>query len=191
MNESSLRIIGISGSLRVRSYNRMLLEAAQLLVPDGATLEVIGLRDVPLYNGDHDVEDDLPAGVRTLKGQIAAADAVLFATPEYNHGIPGVLKNALDWVSRPAFRSPLAGKPAGLVSAAPGLLGGARAQEQLRSVLAATMALVMPHRGVVLTRAAEKFSPDGQLEDARTSAALSAYLADLATWTRRVGPAVT
>lgn len=190
MAANPLSVLGIPGSLRTRSYNRFLLIAARELAPAGAQIVVHELHSLPLYNGDLDTDARRPAGVTALKDEIARADAVLFATPEYNHGVPGVLKNAVDWVSRPAFRSPLAGKPTGIISAAPGAVGGVRAQEQLRSMLTSTLALVMPHRGVVVTRAGQKFDDEGALADEQTRQVLAAYLADLARWTLRLSPAV-
>jgi chromate reductase len=126
--------------------------------------------------------------VERLKAAVAAADALFLATPEYNYSVPGVLVNALDWLSRPAFASPLKYKPTGVVSASPGALGGARGQQVLKSILQSTGALVMPHRGVVVTRAADKFD-GGRLTDERTRGFLAAYLRDLEAWARRLATA--
>ena len=140
------RVCGIAGSLRQASYNRLILQAAQELAPDGMTIKVFdGLADVPLFNRDVEASGD-PPGVSALKQAIRGADALLIATPEYNGGVPGVLKNALDWASRvgadPA--SVLSGKPAAVFGASPGRLGTARAQLQLRQALACSGVFVMP-----------------------------------------------
>ena len=124
-----LTILAIPGSLRARSLNRAALRAAQTLTPPGVTLELVELADIPLYNGDID-NDGGPAPVRAFKQRITAADGLLIATPEYNYSIPGVLKNAIDWASRPAYKSPLAGKPVAMFGAAGGFVGGARALSQ-------------------------------------------------------------
>ncbi|MGB5547059.1 MAG: NAD(P)H-dependent oxidoreductase [Polyangiales bacterium] len=156
-------LLGISGSLRADSLNSMLLRAMQKLVPDGATLTVRSVADVPLYNGDLDVEGG-PDGVRSLKADIDAADGLVIATPEYNYGVPGVLKNAIDWVSRPAFKSVLVGKPVAIVGAAPGIVGTARAQAELRNVLFGTLAEVFPHPEVLVGQAHQRMA-DGKLTD--------------------------
>ncbi|HWK41182.1 MAG TPA: NAD(P)H-dependent oxidoreductase, partial [Croceibacterium sp.] len=123
----SLRILGIAGSLRAGSLNRALLRAAADLAPAGVTIERFDLMQVPLYNGDVEEAGD-PPGVAAFKQAIAAADGVLIATPEYNHGVPGVMKNAIDWASRPPRGAPLGGKPVGLIGASPGMTGTARGQ---------------------------------------------------------------
>jgi len=190
--DSLLRVLGIPGSLRAGSFNRLLLENAPSLAPQEVEIipfEKIG--EIPWYNADLDQEGLRPAVVEELKAEIEAADALLFVTPEYNHGIPGVLKNAIDWVSRPAFRSPLAGKPVGVMGAASGLFGAVRAQDQLKVVLGSTLALVMNHRGVAVGNARDRFDEAGRLTDERTQQAVTAYLEALAAWTRRVQPPVT
>jgi chromate reductase len=133
------------------------------LLPEGAALTVRSLADIPLYNGDLDV-DGGPASVRALKAEIDAAEGLIIATPEYNYGVPGVLKNAIDWVSRPAYESVLVGKPVAIVGAAPGLVGTARAQGQLRNVLFGTLAEVFPHPEVLLGQAQQRMN-DGKLTD--------------------------
>ena len=130
-----MKILGISGSLRRDSYNSMLLRAAAELLPPGAELEVYdGLKAVPPYDADDD-EGFAPAVVRELREAVAEADAVLIATPEYNASVPGALKNALDWVSRPHATNPLRGKPAAVVGASTGMFGAVWAQAELRKVL--------------------------------------------------------
>lgn len=125
------RALGIPGSLRSGSYNRALLRAARELAPEGMGIDTFELHDVPPYNGDVEAEGD-PRPVVALKQAIREADALLIATPEYNRGLPGVLKNAIDWASRPPLASPLARKPAAVMGASTGMGGTARAQEQLR-----------------------------------------------------------
>src|SRR4051794_9551616 len=138
-----MRVLGISGSLRRDSHNTELLRAAASLLPSGVEFELYeGLRDIPLY--DEDVcATEQPAAVLRLKERIAAADAVLFATPEYNHSIPGVLKNALDWVSRPLAETPLKAKPVAVIGASTGMFGAVWAQAELRKVLGAIGAKVI------------------------------------------------
>ena len=160
---SRTQLLGISGSLREGSLNTKLLRAMSELLPEGAALTVRSLADIPLYNGDLDV-DGGPASVRALKAEIDAAEGLIIATPEYNYGVPGVLKNAIDWVSRPAYESVLVGKPVAIVGAAPGLLGTARAQGQLRNVLFGTLAEVFPHPEVLLGQAQQRMN-DGKLTD--------------------------
>ena len=184
-----LRVVGRVGSLRRESINRRLLEAARDVAPPGMRVDIVGLHDVPLYNGDVDNERDRPAAVEQLKRAIADADALLIATPEFNHSVPGVLQNAIDWVSRPVGRSPLAGKPVAVMGASPGALGAARAQQQLKLVLMATLAEVMPHPGVAVGMAKEKFDATGALVHEPTRAFLAAYLADFGRWIARMAVA--
>ena len=127
------RVLGISGSLRTGSYNRRLLEAATVALPD-ADWTIARIRGIPPYDADVEARG-LPPAVDRLKGEIEAADAIVIATPEYNHSIPGVLKNAIDWASRPAMRSPFVGKPVLMLAASPGGGGARRALDHLRQVL--------------------------------------------------------
>lgn len=174
-------ILGISGSLRKDSYNTRLLSAAGVALAGRATLRIFDLSEVPLYNGDLD-GDRKPAPVLQLQGAIAAADALLFATPEYNYSVPGVLKNAIDWASRPAYESVLRGKPSGIMSASPSSLGGARAQIHLRAVLAATLTPVFPAPEVLLASAHKAFDDSGKLVDEATAAFLAQYLNGYVEW---------
>ncbi len=175
-------LVGISGSLREDSLNTALLRAAAELVPDEATLAIASIGEVPLYNADLDV-DGGPQPVRQLKEWIEAADGLLIATPEYNYSVPGVLKNAIDWISRPAYRSVLVGKPVAIVGAAPGIVGTARAQAELRNVLYGTLAEVFPHPEVLLGQAHERFV-DGRLEDDTTRKILGQMLERYVAWIR-------
>ena len=137
-----MKVLGISGSLRSDSHNSRLLRVAAELLPPGAELEEFtGLRDIPAF--DEDIERDPPASVLALKDAIADADAVLIATPEYNHSIPGGLKNALDWVSRPIAENPVRGKPALVIGASTGMFGAVWAQAETRKVLGALGARVL------------------------------------------------
>ena len=136
-----MRVLGISGSLRRDSHNTELLRAAGSLLPSGAELVLFeGLKDIPPF--DEDDERDAPAAVVRLREAIAEADAVLFATPEYNHSVPGHLKNALDWVSRPKDANTMRGKPVAVIGASTGMFGAVWAQAELRKVLGATGARV-------------------------------------------------
>lgn len=181
-----IRVLGIVGSLRHGSHNRKLLEAARALAPGGMEIRIFDLADIPLYNGDRDKDPERPDAVDDFKRAISAADALLIATPEYNHSIPGVLQNAIDWASRPAMKSPLAGKPVGIMGASPGALGAVRAQQQLKLVLLATLAAVMPHPGVTVGQVAEKFDAAGTLVHEPTREFVAAFLEDLGKWTRRL-----
>ena len=128
-----IKILGIVGSLRKDSYNRFALKAAQEMVPDGAVLDLVELQGVPVFNQDD--EKAPPPSVLEFKRRILAADAILFATPEYNYSVPGALNNAIDWASRPYGESAWPGKPAAVMGASVGALGTARAQYHLRQIL--------------------------------------------------------
>ena len=181
-----MKVLGIAGSLRRGSYNRGLLEAARQLAPQSMTIERFDLDAIPLYNADLDADGVRPAEVERLKKAVAGADAVLIVSPEYNHSVPGVLQNAIDWASRPGLKSPLAGKPAGIMGASIGPIGTARGQQQLKLVLMSTLSLVMPHAGVVIGQANEKFDTAGTLTHEPTRQFVAAYLKELEAWTRRV-----
>jgi chromate reductase len=185
MNEpAQLRILGFAGSLRKASYNRALLRAAQDLVPEGMTIDAFDLADVPLYNGDVEALGD-PRSVADLKQAIRNADAVLLVTPEYNHGVPGVMKNAVDWASRPPQGAALSEKPVGIIGASPGITGSARGQSQLRQAFEFTNSYCMPQPELLVFKAHEKFDPEGRLTDEPTRAYLQRYLGAFADWTRR------
>ncbi len=175
-----MRVLGISGSLRRDSYNHALLRAAAERLPAGVELvEYEGLREIPPYDADLEAEGlELPAAVAELREAIRGADAVLVATPEYNHSIPGVLKNALDWASRPAGKSALSGKPAAAVGASTGMFGAVWAQAETRKVLAALGGRVV-QKELPVARAQEQYE-DGRLELSRDqSEALQEILAEL------------
>jgi chromate reductase len=180
-----LSVLGICGSLRRGSYNRALLRAAIELAPADMRIEAADLDGIPLF--DQDVEArGMPAPAAALADRIRAADAVLIATPEYNWGVAGVLKNAFDWVSRPLATNALKGKPVAIVGASTGPWGTVRAQLQLRQSLAYVDALALPQPNVFVPMAEQKFDAEGRLTDARTREQLVALLVALASWTRRV-----
>lgn len=162
--DKNIRIIGLSGSLRQQSYNTGLLRAAVELLPAGATLEIAAWGDLPVYDQDIEAQGEAPAPVQRLRTQLAGADAVLFATPEYNYSIPGGLKNAIDWVSR-ARPLPFDGKPAAVMGASMGALGTARAQYHLRQV-GVFLNLHFVNKPEVMVGAAHtKFDAEGRLTD--------------------------
>jgi chromate reductase len=179
-----VRILGFAGSLRRGSFNRALLAAAQARAPEGMTIEAFDLAAVPLYNGDVEAEGD-PEGVAAFKAAIRAADGVMMVTPEYNHGVPGVMKNAVDWASRPPQGSALSGKPVGIIGASPGQTGSARGQSQLRQAFEFTNSYCMPQPEVLVFRAHEKFDAEGRLIDEGTATFLGRYLEAFRDWVLR------
>ena len=184
MTDPTVRVLGLAGSLRKASLNRALLRAAVDLAPPGMTLTTFDLDDVPLYNGDVEAVGD-PPGVAAFKQAIAAADAVLMVTPEYNHGVPGVMKNAVDWASRPPKGAVLGGKPVGIIGASPGATGTARGQSQLRQAFEFTNSYCMPQPEILVFRAHEKFDAKGRLTDEPTRTFLGKYLEALRVWALR------
>ena len=182
-----MNVLAIAGSLRAGSYNRALLRAAAELAPDGAAIELWGrLGEIPLYDGD--VEDaGVPEPVTALAAAIAAVDGVLIATPEYNFGVPGVLKNAVDWVSRGSAGRPLQGKPVALVGASAGAAGTARAQLALRPTLAMMGALVLAAPNLQLGGAADRFDAELRLVDEAARDQLAGLLLAFDRWIRLVG----
>lgn len=181
----SLTILGIAGSLRGASYNRGLIRAASEIAPAGMTVRPYDLAAIPMFNADVEAEGDPPA-VTDFKRAIAAADALLIATPEYNHCVPGVLKNAIDWASRPARRSVLTDKPVAIMGASSGRGATARAQAHLRDGLAYTNGFVLPLPEVLVDFAGEKFDDDGNLTDQDTAEEVRDLLVSLVAWTRRL-----
>ncbi|WP_374468915.1 NADPH-dependent FMN reductase [Phenylobacterium sp.] len=179
-----LNILGFAGSLRQGSLNRALLRAAQALAPEGMAIAVFDLRAVPLYDGDVEAEGD-PEGVAAFKRAIAEADGVIMVTPEYNHGVPGVMKNAVDWASRPPRGAPLDGKPVGLIGASPGMTGSARGQSQLRQAFEFTNSPCMAQPELLVARAHEKFDAEGRLTDETTAKYLVRWLEAFAAFVRR------
>ncbi len=177
-----MRVMGIAGSIRQGSFNRTLLDAAVELAPEGMRIVPWDrLREVPLYDAGLDTDALRPEPVQDLKRTIAEADALLLVTPEYNYSVPGVLKNAIDWASRPGYKSVFVGKPVGIIGASGSAMGTARAQIHLREIMYATLARVMPHPGVLVNVAAQKFQ-DGRLTDEPTRAFVAAFLRDFQTY---------
>jgi chromate reductase len=177
-----LRILGISGSLRAGSLNTALLRNAQSMLPADASLVIADLSGIPLYNQDY--EHVLPEAVQMLKAQVAGADALLFAVPEYNYSLPGVLKNAIDWASRPPETQPFARKPAAVMSAG-GRFGGVRAQAHFRQIAAGLEMFVMPKPELLIPQAKQKFSPAGELTDPETCEQLRAFVEAFVGWAGR------
>ena len=185
MASERFTILGIAGSLRRQSYNCGLLRVAQLVAPEGVEFTSFDIGRLPHYNGDVEAAGD-PPEVQELKDQIRAADAVLIATPEYNWSVPGVLKNAIDWASRPPASTPLKHKPIAIMGASPGLFGTARAQLALRQSLIFPDAYVLPNPQVAIMSAGDKFDQDGNLTDERARESVRALVQALVTWARHL-----
>lgn len=184
---TTLNVLGLCGSLRRDSYNRAVLRAAQALAPAaGMRIEAADISDVPLYNEDV-YSEGFPAPVERLREQVRAADALLFVTPEYNYSVPGVLKNAVDWVSRPPDQ-PFAGKPAAIMGASPGAFGTARAQYHLRQTLVFLDVHPLNRPEVMISSAHERIDAQGELNHAPTREFIGKLLAALAAWTRQLTP---
>ncbi len=181
---SPVRIAAVSGSLRKASFNTATLRAAQELAPDGVAVDEITIRDIPLSDDDVRLAG-YPPSVEAFRAAIASADAVLFVTPEYNYSIPGVLKNAIDWASRPPSQ-PFDGKPVGIMGAATGLLGTARAQYHLRQMLVFLNAFPLNKPEVMIGQAANRFDEQLRLTDETSRALIRQHLEALAAWTRRL-----
>ena len=161
---STLRITGISGSLRTCSYATAILNSVAALLPAGSEFSSLDIGTLPHY--DQDLEADLPCVVAQARAQVAAADAVLIVTPEFNHGIPGVLKNTLDWLSRPAFTGCFNGKPVMFITHSPGALGGVRAQYQLRETLSSMLCRLIPLPEIAITQVQSKLDNDRLVDQA-------------------------
>lgn len=185
-----IRVLAIAGSLRRDSWNLRLLEAAAACAPSGMAVSVYReLGSIPMFSEDLEQESQGgPAAVRMLRGEIAAADGLLIATPEYNQSLPGVLKNAIDWMSRAAPDEVLAGKPVAVVGASTGRWGTRLAQHALRQTLHATESLLMPAPALFVREADRLFDGAGGLVDAATRDALQAVLDALRRWIERVSP---
>ncbi|HEX6078724.1 MAG TPA: NAD(P)H-dependent oxidoreductase [Methylomirabilota bacterium] len=177
-------ILGIPGSLRKASFNRHALVAARALVPAGATLEIFELEGIPPFNQDE--ERQPPARVTELKAKVRAADAILFATPEYNYSIPGVLKNAIDWASRPYGDNAWQGKPVAVMGASIGILGTARAQYHLRQCFVFLNMYPVNQPEVMIGGAAQRFNERGELTDETSKELIRKLLAELMAWAKRL-----
>jgi chromate reductase len=180
----TIHILGIAGSLRRASYNRAALREAQQLAPSDATLEIFDLDGIPPFSEDD--EQSPPSQVVALKTRVRAADAILFATPEYNYSIPGVLKNAIDWGSRPHGDSAWNGKPAAIMGASVGRLGTARAQYHLRQVFVFLNMYPLNQPEVMIANAGGQFDAEGHLRDETARGLIRQLLQNLADWTRRL-----
>ncbi len=182
----TFNVVALSGSLRKDSTNTMALRAAQRLAPEGMTISIASIADVPMYNDDVRAAGE-PAVVVALKAQIRAADAILIATPEYNFSVPGVLKNTLDWLSRPP-EPPFDGKPVAIFGASPGQVGTARAQYHLRQVLVFMNTFTVNKPEVFINFAASKFNAAGELTDEPTGRFIGDLLVSLRKLAERVAP---
>ncbi len=182
--ENKLKILGFAGSLRAGSYNKSLLRAAGEMLPNVAILEIFDLADIPPFN--QDIEMDMPPKVKEFKSKIREGDAILIATPEYNYSVPGVLKNAIDWASRPYGDNSFDGKPVAIMSASPGMLGGVRAQYHLRQSFVYLNMYPVNGPDVVVNFAQQKFDANDNLVDQDTRKFLGQLLQNLVNWTRRL-----
>ena len=180
-----VRILGIAGSLRRKSFNRAALRAATELVPEGAAIEIFELDGIPGFNQDE--EQKPPSKVVELKRLVRAADAILIVTPEYNYSVPGVLKNAIDWASRPYGDSAWNGKPAAIMGASVGTIGTARAQYHLRQMMVFLNMFPINQPEVMIGNASERFDDEGNLTDDATKEFIRQLLQNLVEWTRRIG----
>jgi chromate reductase len=178
-----LRVLGFAGSLREGSYNKMALRAALELAPAGMTIETFDIAPIEPYNEDVK-QRGFPPPVQEFREKIRAADALLIVTPEYNRGVPGVLKNAIDWASRPPDQ-PFDGKPAAIFGASPGMIGTAVAQFELRRYLGVLNATVINSPSVMIGQAGQKFDEQGRLTDGPTREMIAKLLDALADCTRR------
>ncbi len=180
----SINILGFAGSLRRNSYNKALLRAALELLPKDAKLEIFDLEGIPPFN--QDLENRMPEIVREFKRKIKTADAILIATPEYNYSVSGVLKNAIDWASRPYGDNAFDGKPVAVMSASIGMLGGARAQYHLRQIFVFLNMYPINRPEVIVPHAADKIDHKGRVHDINTRKYIKEILEVLVDWTRRL-----
>ncbi|MCF8205499.1 MAG: NAD(P)H-dependent oxidoreductase [Methylotenera sp.] len=181
-----MHIIALSGALRRASYNTALLRAAATLAPDGVTIDVRTLHGIPLYDGDLEAEG-IPAAVTTLREAIRAADGLLIATPEYNNSIPGVLKNGLDWLSRPSGEGArlFGGKPVAVIGATPGGFGTVQAQDAMLSVLRAFGCDAWFGGRLMLSHASAAFDADGHLTEEKLLNQLRSFVEGFVTHIRQ------
>ena len=186
-SDNRQRVLAVSGSLRKTSFNTGLLRAAQEVAPDWMDVEIFDIRDLPFYDGDLEAQGD-PEPVRALKSAIRESDAVMFATPEYNWGTSGVMKNAIDWASRDREEGSLMGKP-GTIIGAGGRAGTSRAQMQLLETLGETGTIVMVKPGVMISAfAPDTFDSDGNLISPQVRELLGKHMDEFAKWIFRLGP---
>ncbi len=183
MSPDKIKIIGIAGSLRKGSYNKAILKAAKELCPKEASVEIVDIGSLHLYN--QDMDEAIPDDVLKLKDKIKQADAVLFCTPEYNYSVPGVLKNAIDWISRPYGNNSFDGKAAGIMSASIGMLGGARSQYHLRQSMVFLNLYPMNKPEFMVPFAKDKFDKYGNLNDEKTKEKVKEYMTAFVAWIKR------
>lgn len=184
MSDDGVRLAAFAGSLREGSFNKALVRAAVELAPAEVTIRILDLAEVPLYDADVEAQGD-PDAVRELKRGIGRADGLLIATPEYNYGVPGVTKNAVDWASRPPGESVLNALPVAVMGATPGMWGTARAQMMLRQSFVFTNSPCMLRPEILVARAGEKFDDGGRLTDGKTRELLREFVAAFADFIRR------
>jgi chromate reductase len=182
--EEPVKMLGFVGSLRQGSYNKALMRAALELLPEDATLEVFDLEGIPPFN--QDLENQPPQIVRDFKAKIKNADALLIASPEYNYSIPGVLKNVIDWASRPYIDKVFDGKPVAIMSASTGRLGGARAQYHLRQSFVFLNMYPINHPEVMLPFAPQNVDENGRLTNEETRQLIRQLLEELVRWTKKL-----
>ncbi|MFH5924642.1 NADPH-dependent FMN reductase [Roseomonas xinghualingensis] len=183
---SEFKILGISGSLRKASHNSAILRAAAELAPEGVTVTIYeGLGDIPPYNDDVRAGPGYPAPVTAFREALRAADAVLIATPEYNYSVPGVLKNAIDWASRPP-EQPFDGKPVAIMGATPGLLGTARAQYDLRKMCVFLNAYALNKPEVLIMQSGNRIDAEGRVTDETTRSLIASQVVALRDWALRL-----
>lgn len=180
----TIKILGFAGSLRKNSYNKFALKAAQGLVPEGATLEIYDLASIPMYNDDIR-EKGYPPEVQDFRAKIEAADAIVMVTPEYNYSISGVLKNAIDWASRPPG-PPLGKKPCAIMGATQGLWGTVKAQHHLRQMCVFLDLWPVNKPEVLIAGAKDKFDASGTLTDEATKKVIAELMTNLVAWTKRL-----
>lgn len=180
-----MQILGLCGSLRSDSYNHKLLLQAGSLLADEHQLVVYDWSGIPYYNQELE-NGNLPSSVASLKRTIRKSDALLFATPEYNYSIPGGLKNAIDWASRPAYQSVFSKKPCAIISASLAPTGGVRAQAHLKGVLLSMLSVVYPAPEFALSQAHQAFDDTGQLTDVRTTQRLKQLLDGFVSWSEQL-----
>lgn len=170
----SLKIVGIAGSIRAKSYSHIVLKSIEKLLPEGSIFSSVNIGDLPHYNEDIE-QIELPASVSSARSRIEENDAVIIVTPEFNHGLPGVLKNTLDWLSRPAFKSCMQDKPVLFATHSPSALGGVRAQHQLLATLSSMLCRLAPMPEIVITNIGSKVF-EGQISDVATLDFLAAQI---------------
>lgn len=184
MSDRTVQILGVAGSLRAESWNKKLLAAAAKLLPEGAVMTTFDLAEIPLYNEDVRAKG-YPESVAAFRAAIAACDALVIATPEYNYSIPGVLKNALDWASRPPS-PPFAGKVAATLGASPGMHGTVRGQNHLKEVLRGLGCIVQPRPEVYVGNAPERFNAEGELSNEDTAKFVRELMANTVSLARKL-----